>query len=231
MKILIIQYDGLPWNQIMGIGLTYIISLPFTVYGIYCSVKKYKDNIFNMLMNIWGITSFLLLFVLEPNVNRINIIFFPIIYYTIIGIYETVQQYSKLKYLFSAIYLICFVVFVVRYFTIDFSEYVVFEKDLKEMVEYAENSECDNVYVDYTFKEPYIYFLFYSEYNTKEYVDTVQFFREDGTFDNVKSFGKYKFYIPKEIEPNSLVIVDKKHDIQFEEEKTELNNFYIYEKN
>lgn len=231
IKILVVQNDGLPWSQLKGFGLTYLITLPFTIIGLAFAITKYKKQIFNTLMNIWFITSVLLLFVCEPNVNRINIIIIPIIYYSIIGIYEVIKKLPKVKYPIIIAYIICFILFMVIYMNTDFRKYVTFQSDVKEIVEYAENSEYENIYVDYSFKEPYIYFLFYSKYNAKKYGDTVQYFNKNGTFENVKSFGRYKFYLPENFE-EGMIIVPKnyKGELDFEKaDKKEFERFYVYE--
>ena len=86
--LIFLQNDGLAWNSINGIGIYYVISIPFIIIGIIFSfgnskLKNDKDNI----INIWFISAFLLLFVFkESNINRINILIFPLIYYIIKGL-------------------------------------------------------------------------------------------------------------------------------------------------
>ena len=77
-----------------------------------------------------------------------------------------------------------------------------------------------------------MYFMFYGQEDVREYLDTVEYFEEGRTFDNVRSFGKYKFYLPEEIEKNSVIIVPKYSGIKYNDEsikKVTINQFDIYE--
>ena len=81
--------------------------------------------------------------------------------------------------------------------------YPAFIDDAKEVIKYLDNKDTD-IYIEYTFKEPYIYFMFYnrmSPYVTKEY------FSEHGIFANVKSINNYHFYISKDININDIYVL------------------------
>lgn len=225
--MLLVQYDGLPWNQLKGIGLVYLISLPFLIFGLINSFSKYKNNIGNILMNIWFIASVLLLFICEANINRINIIVIPIIYYTIVGLYEFSKKFPKMMLIICIAYIIYFGIFMFVYSKTDYTKYYLFQENIQEVVEYAQKSEANNIYVDYSFKEPYIYFLFYSKYDTKEYIDTVEVFNENGSFDNVKGFGRYKFYVPEVVE-EGLIILPKNKVYNGKAEIIEFDRFNVY---
>lgn len=235
VKMLITQNDGLGWNSISNFGIIYLPSIIFTVIGIWKAFIK-KNN-YNTIMNIWFIVSVLLLFVCEPNINRCNIIMFPIIYYTIIGICEILEDSHIPKSIIIGFYIVEFILFTSTYFNTDFSKYFTFQDNIKEVVEYAENLDVENVYMEYSIKEPYIYFLFYSKTDVNNFINTVQYFREDRSgFDNVKSFGKYRFYLPEEIKLDKsiayIVPIDEKLDDSIEENAkvTEFTEFKIIER-
>lgn len=227
-KMLIMQNDGLGWNALDGFGIIYIPSIIFTAIGIWKAFTK-KDT-YNTIINIWFIVSVLLLFVCEPNINRCNIIMYPIIYYTIIGIYEIIEKTKIPKAVIIGIYIVEFVLFTNSYFKEDFSKYFTFQDNIKEVVEYVQELDVDNVYMEYSIKEPYIYFLFYGKVDTNEFVNTVEYFREDRNgFDNVKSFGKYKFYLPEEVKPKEKVayIVPVNKEVEEGFEITEFKEFKV----
>ena len=74
--------------------------------------------------------------------------------------------------------------------------------------------------------------MFYGETDVHEYLDTVKYYEEGRTFDNIKSFGKYKFYLPSEIKENSVIIVQKDTEKYYDEvckNKITINQFDIYE--
>lgn len=232
LKIILIQSDGLEWNAISGYGLFYGLSIIALVYGIYLSIRKYRKNIFNMIMHIWMIASIVTCAFCVPNINRINIIMIPCIYYIVIGLYEILSRYKIVIPCAIAIYLGLFICFIDDYFHKDYNEYNTFTSGVKEVVEYCGKIDSENVYCAYSFKEPFIYFLFYSKYNTNDYVKTVEFYRENGTFENVRSFGKYHFYLPENISEDSIIIVPKNSNINFEnniKNKVTINQFDLYE--
>ncbi len=197
IKILITQNDSLPWNAISPYGITYIISLPFTLLGIYQNFKEKESS--KWIWNLWFITAFLLLFVVEPNINRINIIIFPIIYYTILGIAKTLEKIQLSKIVIPIFYVSLLISFQITYYTTDWNNYRTFQGEVESVIKYVDTLDVDKIYFEYAFKEPYIYICFYNQINPKEFADTVTYQNGQKTFDSVESFGKYYFYIPENI--------------------------------
>lgn len=231
-RLLILQYDDLDWNALKPYGLYYLVSVIFLIIGIHVAKSKYNKNIYNKIMNIWMISSIVVGAFCMININRINIIMIPCIYYIILGLYEVIEKYKTMIPCILIIYIVLFVCFIQDYKKQDFNEYFTFNSGLKDVVKYCENSSCENIYCLYSFKEPFIYFMFYSQYNVNDYLDTVQYFDENATFDNIKSFGKYKFYLPQEIEENSIIILPKDSVFSYNIEsinKININQFDIYE--
>lgn len=232
VRLLIIQYDKFDWNALQSHGIFYIVSLPFLIIGIRASIKKYNKNIYNQFMNIWMVSALIVSAFCVININRINIIMFPAIYYIILGIYDVLNKYIILTPWILSLYILSFIMFGYDYMNQDFNEYFTFSSGLKEVSDYCETSNADNIYCYYSFKEPFIYFMFYQEYDVNEYLNTVEFFNENGTFDNIKSFGRYNFYLPDNIEENSIVIVPKDSILNYKIEskkKVSINQFDIYE--
>lgn len=211
IKILITQNDTLPWNTISPYGITYIISLPFTILGIYLNFKEKESS--KWIWNIWFIAAFLLLFVVEPNINRINIILIPIIYYTILGITKTFNKIQLSKIVLPLFYVSLFISFQITYYTTDWNNYRTFQGKVENVIKYVDTLDVDKIYFEYAFKEPYIYICFYNEINPKELVDTVKYKNNQTTFDRVESFGKYYFYIPENInlEENAAYVIKKEN--------------------
>lgn len=213
IKILIFQNDKLEWNALKWYGICYIFSLPFIILGAIINFRKDNQNIVKNIINIWFISSVLLMFVCEPNINRINVAMFPIIYYAVIGISKTIEKSKKvLPIILGIVYIYSFVSFSIYYCNTNFDEMFVFEGELKEVIEYIKDKE-EKVYITNKIKEPYIYVLFYTKTSTIEYTNTVQYFTKGRNFEVVKSFGKYNFYIPKDINEEAIYIL-KKEDLE-----------------
>lgn len=213
IKFLLIQNDGIRWNVVPPFGMIYGVTIPFVFLGVFNDFKE--KCIYNNVFKIWFLSSSLLLFVLNNvNINRINIFLFPLIYYAVVGIYNFVKNSKILFKTIVIAYLIQFIVFSIMYFSREDFGYI-FTKNVEEVIKYVEKLDVDEVYFDYSCKEPYIYFLYYTKYNPKEFLKTVEYFNDEklGTFDEIKGFGKYNFYMPEEIYFNkSVAYIYKKTD-------------------
>ena len=239
LGILILQYDGLPWNSIMPFGTMYLFSTVFTIIGIIDSFRKNKkvEVKYCYLFNIWFIVSIVLTCICDPNINRINIIMIPIIYYTIIGIYLIVNNSKKVAIGIAILYTISFGLFVNKYFKEDCDTYGTFASDLEEVLQYAkELSDNSNKSIYITNEINYIFVLYYTQFNTNEYVKTVDYEDEYVEFRQVNSFGNYYFKNIEEIEnaSNKAYIVKKdkmkKYDINKEDFKiTEFKKYVVIE--
>jgi len=169
------------------------------------------------------------------NVNRMNIVVIPCVYYAVIGLYESLKKDKAISVIITLIYIALFGFFLKEYNSIDFDKEIWFTSNFKQVYEYCEEQNVSKIYCLRRFSEPYIYFLFYGQKDVHEYIDTVELFDEKEYFNNVKSFSKYYFYGPEKIERNSIMIMTLKDNIPEEridgdyniEEKV-IGNFKIY---
>ena len=234
IKILFTQVDGLGWNSYKIYGTVYVISLPFTVIGIVRSISK-KENI-NLIFNIWFISSLLILPFYEPNINRMNIIMIPIVFYTILGIDFITNKFIISKFIIGGIYLILFVGLLEKYYKTNWNYYYTFNSEAENVIRYVDKLDVDIINFDYSFKEPYIYILFYTKQNPNDFVKTVEY-NENVAFERVKAFGKYKFYNIKEIkqtEQKDVYVIPKytEKDFEIDEniwQKEYIDNFIVLE--
>ena len=250
-KIIFFQSDGLPWNSLKSFGTIYLFSTIFTVIGIITPIyekflsksktekekqQKAKQDIIDKLIDhkvnlswiftIWLIVAILIGFICEPNINRLNIIQFPIIYFTILGICYLVEFKNYIGICIGIIYLIYFSLFTYGYSKENWDNYFTFESGLKEVFEYT--GELNNDYSKYHFvvtdsiKEPYIYTLFYTKYDSKEFIKTVKYVKgtENAEFRQVESFGNYTFGDKYSADSNEkLVYIFKKDEITIDNPK------------
>lgn len=229
LKLFILQDDNLIWNSIPGFGMYYIISDIFVIVGIIFSFKKSKAKFeYEYIINIWFISAFLLALVFyEPNINRLNILIFPMIYYAIKGLYLVVNiQNIILNVLLILVYFVNFVCFEIAYVNSKEEEYWTFTNNVQDVIEYVDSLDVEKMYFQYAIKEPYIYVLFYSKYNTKDYIDTVQKKNENGSFENINAFGKYNFYLPETFEnDNCVYVVSKDNNFEIDYDNFEIREF------
>ena len=95
--------------------------------------------------------------------------------------------------LLAIVYILSFGLFVNSYFSENANDYMTFESNLEEPIEYLNTLQDREIYITNSIKEPYIYVLFYTKYDTRDFVNTVEYYNEDGAFRQVKSFGNYNF--------------------------------------
>lgn len=221
VKLLILQDDGLAWNQVSGYGMYYIISVPFLIVGlVFCFKKNQLKNEFDTVMNVWFLTAFLLLFALkEANINRINVLIFPLIYAIVTGLHVVLLKKNRILLgVICLIYLLSFGGFLVSYCHAEPENYWTFTDDIEDVIQYVDSLDKE-IYFEYAFKEPYIYVLYYTQFNTKEFVETVQHFDENnlGNFENVKAFGKYHFYLPEnDTSENVAYVIRKENNVSLD---------------
>lgn len=237
MKILITQTDGLPWNNIEPFGTIYIFSTFFTIIGLINSFNKKKivEMKHNYIFNIWFIVSIILTFICEPNINRLNIIMIPIIYYTIVGIYIIVTNIKKSAVIITILYLVSFGLFMQKYITQNCDDYGTFEGDLEEVIEYVDKIEDKEIYITDKIQSGYMHVLYYTKYDTRKFVETVYYEDPYVEFKNVKSFGKYHFENIEnlELEDGNIYVIKKEdkenYDIQNYDTK-EFKKYIVIEK-
>lgn len=151
LQTTVLQVKDLPWNDVRNFGTMYLFSMPFAVLGLCGAFHEFRKKTGTMLLviflgtGIWcGLTTNLV------NVNRINIIYYPIIILTGIGIYETVRWISlpRLKYGIAAVYGVIFLLFVREYFTGFAAEInAQFRKDLGDALTALKESDAEQVYI------------------------------------------------------------------------------------
>ena len=231
LKILIMQDENF-----MG-GLTYWYSMPLFLIGVYeAIIKREKYHIANQIMNIWFLSAILLLFMVTPGIIRINIIMIPIIYYIILGLSVILELYKDKKWILLATAIIIsasFIGFATNYFSTKYTG-AEFVDGIQDTIKYIDSLENKKIYMEYNFKEPYIYILFYNKKNPKDFYLTVEYFEDVKIkeFDNVKHFDKYYFYIPEIVErkeDNVYVLSYKTYkNLKLDEEEYKVTYFEKY---
>ena len=151
-----LQKPGAIYNALPDFGPMYYISVPFMLLGLLAFIRELprEQNMerktgltalwFFFLMGIWvGLVTY------EVNVNRINIIFFPLLFLCGRGIAEAANQFKGLRIVTAAAYALCFELFLISYFT-DFSDriQIYFNVNFLSAVKTADETEgYDRLYI------------------------------------------------------------------------------------
>jgi 4-amino-4-deoxy-L-arabinose transferase-like glycosyltransferase len=217
LRILIYQNDGLPWNSAGVFGLLYgpaglLLSLLGLIRYIISLIKKTAAKseayIFAAL-----ISSFLASFFIEPNINRMNMAFIPLIWYQAEGIAFLISIRKWAAPAIAAAFLLAAVLFT-RYYYTEYADIIApyFHKGLGAAIKYADMLDNDGFWITYDVNMPYIYALFYTRYPTDEFTDTVQYQNPGGAFRWVTSFGKEKTYSFGSVPPEATICIVEARD-------------------
>jgi len=94
---ILLQQDDAPWNTVPGFGTMYLWSIPFMSFGLFASLG-FKKSMGKAILLFWIVMAvFAGVVVRGANVNRANIIFYPLIILMGIGMYEAVMIAKKFR--------------------------------------------------------------------------------------------------------------------------------------
>lgn len=239
IRVIFFQIKDLPWNDIEGFGTMYKFSIPFIILGFSFLLKKHRKSsgailvfIF-LLIGIWcGISTNYV------NVNRINIIFYPLIILLSIGVYGVIKCFKKLKWVIFLTYICVFFVFFFTYFT-TYKKSIsdCFFKDLGDALISIKNSDAEKIYItaDVQYEGSSdvseILTLFYHQIDSKYYQGKVLINKK--TFKDKYVFSSIKYLNIKPLEDAVYVIRDK--DLKYFDEKKfnfkKYGNYYVVQSN
>lgn len=151
LMITVVQSEDLLWNNIPEYGTMYLFSMPFALAGLAGVLKEHRKEcgaillLFFLLTGIWcGIATN------GVNINRLNIIYYPILMLAGFGIYEVICWCGipRMEVCLAAAYLIAFCLFSRVYFT-SYAEKisVCFEKDFCDAVASLKDSDAEKFYI------------------------------------------------------------------------------------
>ena len=95
-RIIFQIYNGYVFNEVRGFGTLYVLSIPFMLAGCVLCFIRFRKNTACALTVIWFLTAvYTGLVTANVNINRINILFYPLILFTGIGILAFLHLFRK----------------------------------------------------------------------------------------------------------------------------------------
>ena len=147
----IIQKPDLPWNSIGQFGSLYLFSLPFAFTGLVWLLRRLKTSDGAVLLLLFFLTGVWCgLCTNNVNINRVNIIFYPMLCFTGLGLYA-VGRCVRVRLLrpgLAAGYLLAFCLFCACYFG-PYAQQIegYFMKDFGEAVASLRDSPVEKLYI------------------------------------------------------------------------------------
>lgn len=195
-ELLLRQSDGLYWNHAGGLGLIYHLSLPFFLLGLGAALRglcrRKKEPRLEGLMLIWLAGGILLGALLHVNVNRVNLIFIPLLFFSAYGIYFLWAKLGRsIPWVMLAAYGGLFLGFGSFYFG-EFADTIpyYFNDGLDAALEAVEERP-GTVYLDDSVY--YSQVLFYTKTDPKQFRETVVYKQYPASYLSARSFDRYVF--------------------------------------
>ncbi|KGE19450.1 glycosyltransferase family 39 protein [Paenibacillus wynnii] len=201
ISLIVSGTDGLPWNAISPYGYAYPIALPFAVVGLILMLQslwnKERASGPPFLILLWLIVSVLMSLITDVNINRINVIFYPLLFLIVEGFLGLARKVKAAGVASTALFSIFFVLFATAYFR-DYPQRIgpAFYESFGEAVQYASIESKGKIYVTDQVNMPYIHVLFYEKVNPHDFIKTVKYMNPGHAFQKVSSFGRYVFGRP-----------------------------------
>lgn len=222
LKILFQFYGGLPWNEVRGFGTMYVFSIPFIILGgvkIFSRIRKSVPCALTAFMFITAVWDGLI--TAGVNINRINLLFYPLIIMAGVGTASVSARFSPAKYILPCLYLAAFCLFCGRYFgpyADEISEY--FMEDFGQALTAVSESPADRIYI--TADSQYRGYSHVSEILTLFYHDIDAEYYRSPAFKE-----KYAFSVPPEPDgsENAVYVVRDYELERFDPESCDFQQF------
>lgn len=142
------------------------------------------------------------MFIVDPNINRLNILMIPWIYYTAVGTAEFTGRFRRGLPIAALLFTAAFFTFVGFYFT-HYAQKLkpYFFDGLGTAITQTAESDASRIYISSKVNMPYIFVLFYMQIDPFTYQETAEISNPHAAFEKVSSMGRYIFSIPESPNP------------------------------
>ncbi len=187
-------YNALPFWQ--G-GLLYFFGLPMAVLGAVFSFLRRKDRRDEAVMRIALLCSLVCTLLIDGNVNRLNLVWLPLLYFSAYGCALIAEKLKKLAVIPAVGVLVCFVLFFGHYRdTFGGEGNVNYFPDLGRAIQIADAMNAGTVYITDWVNQPYIFALFYTQASPSDFAESVEYRNLNAAFRRVNRFGGFEFEDP-----------------------------------
>ncbi len=187
--------DGLSYNalSIWRGGIFYFFGLPTALVGVGVSLFCRKDRAEEGPLRIALLSGLLCAFLIRGNINRLNMLWLPLIYFSAVGchaLFSRTGRWAALPILGAAA---CFLIFLNSYASAFGGEgNAAYFPGLGEAIAAAE-AEGETVYVTARVNQPYIFTLFYTKTPPEAFAASVEYADPDAAFRQVRRYPGFEF--------------------------------------
>lgn len=209
LHLLWTQNDGLLWNYAGKFGLLYgKAGLLLSLFGLGIALREKKEPV----LLLWLLAALLACGCVDVNVNRVNMLFLPLVYFQGVGLW-TLGTWLRKPALLALPVLLAALLFT-RFFFTDYAAQMapVFYDGLCEAIEDAEKRESGTKFCSYDVNMPYIFVLFETEMPVEQYRASVEYMNPGAAFEWVRAMEGWHFGYAPNGEHCAIVRWDKVPD-------------------
>ena len=201
--------DGLIWNAIPGYAYLYRFGLPLAGLGLAVTLarRRFWTSEIEFFFLAWLAAGVLLAAAETININRVNLVFIPIIFFAAVGIraitvgvraFAVSRATAVSRALLVAIvayYCISFAHFTRAYFGVSYRAQIgdAFFAHFGDAINKAASTTTGPLCITDHVNEPYVFVLFYRKIDPHLFARTVQYENPGAEFQNVATFDRYTF--------------------------------------
>jgi 4-amino-4-deoxy-L-arabinose transferase-like glycosyltransferase len=197
LSLLVSQRDGLLWNAVPGFGVVYPWGVVAAFAGLLVLPRLRRRHGWEGpvdLMVAWLGLALLLGLVTTPNLNRINLIYLPLVFFAALAIHAI--RWRQLRMVAVGLCLLAFLAFLRTYFS-TYARAIAprFYASLGDAITDASMRTDGTICVTTQAYRPYIYALYYQRIDPALFLETVRYSNPAEEFRQVQSFGRFFFGI------------------------------------
>lgn len=193
-RVLILQRDWNVFSAVPGFGLIYYTSMPFVVWGVWRAVRDARVRVGSeVVMLVWLCVGLALSLLLVANVNRVNVLMYPLIYFLARGV-EGLLAHRRVFLVLCAVYATQFAGFTYSYFGAHQQQLApAFFASYDQAIRGTAGARGVICSTDHGMNMPYVFVLFHERIDPRLFARTVVYENPGEEFQSVRSFGRHVF--------------------------------------
>jgi len=197
INLLWVQVDGHAANAFDPYGYFYKYTLPFAVLGavLWIPLRKSQNTPERLLLLAWLCVG-LLLGILQPvNINRINLVFIPLIFCVAYVLVWISERSTPGLIIALSIFLVGFGLFTYAYHGSEYRSIAGrnFFPGLLPAIDFASQQGHQSICITDTVNEPYIFVLFSQKMDPSDYLNSMIYANPHADSGQVQQLGRYIF--------------------------------------
>lgn len=197
INILVKQDDGIIYNTIKPYGYFYGLTFPLAIIGVVILIHSLNSQDASKILLLLAWLGVPLIFgIIQPvNVNRINIIFIPILISIAVAVVWLGEKSAPILPITILTFLLAFVAFNLDYHGGAYKKMadIKFHTGLLSAIQYGSTISKGPICMTSRIDMPYIYVLFVEKPDPASYLGSIQYINTDSPFRQVRSVLRYTF--------------------------------------